>query len=374
MSGTEASVGVGDTVIGPQATIRDAIACIDRNRLQIALVVDENRRLMGTLTDGDIRRALLRNLPLTTPVAGIMTRNPRMAPAGSDDTTLFQLMHALQIRHLPLVDEDGRVVGLRTLEGLLQQAQALQQTLEHALQRPRRSNRVVLMAGGLGSRLRPLTHTLPKPMLPVGGRPLLETILETFVGQGFWRFAISLNYLAETIISHFGDGSRWGAEIEYLQEPSRMGTAGSLTLLRERPDEPLLVMNGDILTLVDFRQMLQFHLDNEAMATMALHEYTLQVPYGVVEVQDHRLTGIAEKPVHHHFINAGIYVLDPRAWDRIPKGTMSDMPDLFQSLIDDGETAVAFPIREYWLDIGQPQDLQRAETEFPSVFAGGSEG
>ena len=356
MSGTGAAASVGDYVIGPQATIFDAIACINRNRMQIALVVDDNQRLMGTLTDGDVRRALLRNQPLTTPVAGIMTRNPRMAPADSDDTKLFRLMRALQIRHLPLVDEEGRVVGLRTLDGLLHN--------------PRRPNRVVLMAGGLGSRLRPLTHTLPKPMLPVGGRPLLETILETFVDQGFWRFAISLNYLAETIIGHFGDGGRWGVEIEYLQETTRMGTAGSLTLLRQRPDEPVLVMNGDILTSVDFRQMLQFHQDNDAMATMALHEYTLQVPYGVVEVQDHRLTGIAEKPVHHHFINAGIYVLDPRAWDRIPKGTPFDMPDLFQSLINDGETTVAFPIREYWLDIGQPQDLQRAETEFPAVFAG----
>lgn len=357
MAGTTPEEAVGDYVVGPEATIFDAAASINKSRMQIALVVDGDRRLMGTLTDGDIRRALLRNLPLTTPVVEVMARNPQMAPAGSDDTKLFRLMRALSIRHLPLVDEDGRVVGLRTLDTLL-----------HA---PRRSNRVVLMAGGLGSRLRPLTHATPKPMLPVGGKPLLETILETFIDQGFYRFAISLNYLAETIIGHFGDGRRWGVEIEYLQETTRMGTAGSLTLLREPPDQPFLVMNGDILTSVDFRQMLQFHLENQAMATMAVHEYTLQVPYGVVEVADHRLTGIVEKPVHHHFINAGIYVLDPRAWDRIPKGRAFDMPELFQSLIGAGETAVAFPIREYWLDIGQPQDLVRAESEFPTVFAGG---
>ena len=355
MSGKSPSANVNDYLIGPQAVIFDAVACIDRSGVQIALVVDEGGRLMGTLTDGDIRRALLRNLPLSTRVTEIMTRNPRMVPAGSDDTMLFRLMRALQIRHLPLVDADGRVVGLRTLEGMLQT--------------PRRPNRVVLMAGGLGSRLRPLTHTLPKPMLPVGGKPLLETILETFVDAGFWRFAISLNYLAETIIGHFGDGSRWGVEIEYLREPRRMGTAGSLTLLRERPEEALIVMNGDILTAVDFRQMLQFHLDNEAMATMALHEYSLQVPYGVVQIEDHRLIGITEKPVHHHFINAGIYVLDPGAWDRIPRDTPFDMPELFQRLIAEGQSTVAFPIREYWLDIGQPQDLQRAESEFPSVFA-----
>ncbi len=354
MPGKTPSANVTDYLIGPQAAIYDAVACIDRSGVQIALVVDEAGRLMGTLTDGDIRRALLRNLSLTTRVGEIMTRNPRMAPAGSDDTKLFRLMRALQIRHLPLVDEDGRVVGLRTLEGLLQT--------------PRRPNRVVLMAGGLGSRLHPLTRTVPKPMLSVGGKPLLETILETFVDHGFYRFAISLNYLAETIVGHFGDGSRWGVEIEYLQEPARMGTAGSLALLRERPTEPFIVMNGDILTSVDFGQLLAFHLENQAIATMALHEYTLQVPYGVVQVEDHRLISITEKPIHHHFINAGIYVLDPAALDRVPRGTFFDMPDLFQSLINEGATTVAFPIREYWLDIGQPQDLQRAETEFPTVF------
>jgi dTDP-glucose pyrophosphorylase len=351
------SADVKDSLIGPQAALLDAVACIDRSGLQIALVVDEAGRLMGTLTDGDIRRALLRNLPLTQPVVDIMTRNPRLAPAGSDDTKLFRMMRALQIRHLPLVDEDGRVVGLRTLEGLLQT--------------PRRPNRVVLMAGGLGARLHPLTRTLPKPMLSVGGKPLLEIILETFIDYGFWRFSISLNYLAEIIVGHFGDGSRWGVEIEYLREPARMGTAGSLTLLGEPPAEPFIVMNGDILTAVDFRQMLQFHIDNEAMATMALHEYTLQVPYGVVQVKDHRLVSITEKPVDHHFINAGIYVLNPQVLDHIPSGTFFDMPDLFQQLIAGGFPTVAFPIREYWLDIGHPQDLQRAETEFPTVFANG---
>ncbi|MEI8394119.1 MAG: nucleotidyltransferase family protein [Rhodospirillaceae bacterium] len=354
MPGKTPSGEVKNYLVGTQAAIYDAIACIDKSGVQIALVVDENGRLTGTLTDGDIRRALLRNLPLTTRVTEIMTREPRMAPAGSDDTMLFRLMRALRIRHLPLVDEEGRVTGLRTLEGLLQN--------------PRRTNRVVLMAGGLGSRLRPLTHALPKPMLPVGGKPLLETILETFVDQGFYRFSISLNYLAETIIAHFGDGARWGVEIEYLQETARMGTAGSLSLLKERPDEPILVMNGDILTSVDFRQMLQFHQENGALGTMALHEYRLQVPYGVVEINGHRVVGITEKPTHHHFINAGIYVLDPSAYDLIPQDRYFDMPDLFQTLIREGHTTVAFPIREYWLDIGQPQDLQRAETEFSSVF------
>lgn len=346
-----------DSLLRPDAAILEAIACIDRTGLRIALVVDGDGRLTGTVTDGDIRRALLRALPLSTRVAEIMTRNPRMAPAGSDDAGLFRLMRALRIQHLPLVDEEGRVVGLRTLESLLEN--------------PRRPNRVVLMAGGLGSRLGPLTRRVPKPMLPVGGRPLLETILETFADQGFYRFSISLNYLADTIRGHFGDGSRWGVEIDYLHETRRMGTAGSLTLLPTRPEEPFLVMNGDILTSVDFRQMLEFHQENEAAATMAVHEHTLQVPYGVVEVAGHRLVGVTEKPTHHHFINAGIYVLDPDVLNMIPDGTYFDMPELFLRLMGEGRTTVAFPIREYWLDIGQPQDLQRAETEFPAVFGNG---
>ncbi len=347
-------MSVGDYLLPPGASILDAINCIDRNSHKIALVADEQGRLVGTITDGDIRRALLRNLSLATAVAAVMNRNPRIAPVGSDDARLFRLMQALQIRHLPLVDDDGRVVDLRTLDELV-----------HG---HRYANRVVLMAGGMGVRLRPLTQHVPKPMLPVGGRPLLETILETFIDQGFYKFAISLNYLGEIISDHFGDGGRWGVEIDYIREPAPMGTAGSLTLLPEPPAEPFIVMNGDILTSVDFRQMLQFHRDTEAAATMALHEHIVQLPYGVVEIEEQRLISITEKPIQHHFINAGIYVLDPPVLDRIPHGAPFSMPELFQKLMLEGCKTAAFPIREYWLDIGQPQDLQRAQTEFDSVF------
>ncbi len=347
-------MNASDCLLASSATILDAITCIDRSQHKIALVTDERGRLVGTITDGDVRRALLRNLALATPAAAVMNRNPRIAPVGSDDARLFRLMQAMHIRHLPLVDDDGRVVDLRSLDEIVQ---------GH-----RNPNRVVLMAGGLGARLRPLTHQVPKPMLPVGGRPLLETILETFVDQGFYRFAMSINYLGDMIADHFGDGSRWGVEIEYVRETTPMGTAGSLTLLTELPEEPFIVMNGDILTSVDFRQMLQFHNDNEAMATVALHEHIVQLPYGVVEVEEHRLISITEKPIQHHFINAGIYVLDPAALDRIPHGAPYTMPELIQKLTIEGGKTAAFPIREYWIDIGQHQDLHRAQSEFDSVF------
>lgn len=340
--------------VAEDAKILDAVRCIEKSGVQIALVVDAGRRLMGTVTDGDVRRAILAGRSLGDPVRDIMSTHPSTAPLGSDDWELLRIMRKMDVRQLPLLDFGGKVAEIRTLKELLQ--------------RPRRPNRVILMAGGLGSRLRPLTDSLPKPMLPVGGRPLLETILENFIEHGFKRFYISLNYRGEAIRTHFGDGRRWGAEIEYLEESRRLGTAGCLGLMPERPQEPFFIMNGDILTAVNFGQILQFHTDNGAVASMAVHEHAVQVPYGVVEVNSSDLVRITEKPVQNHFVNAGIYLLDPEVLDRIPADKPYDMPSLFQVLMAEGRKIIAFPIWEYWLDIGQPQDLQRAEREFPAIF------
>jgi NDP-sugar pyrophosphorylase family protein len=231
-----------------------------------------------------------------------------------------------------------------------------------------RDNWVVLMAGGLGSRLRPLTDECPKPMLRVGNKPLLETIIETFIEQGFRRFFISVNYMADTIKEYFGDGSRWGAEIQYLEETSRLGTAGALSLLPEKPQAPLLVMNGDLLTKINFRQLLDFHREHHAQGTMCVREYEFQVPYGVVKMDHHRITGFEEKPIQRYFVNAGIYVLEPQALQHIPHGVFFDMPSLFQTLMADRQEAVVFPIREYWLDIGHMADYDRANGEFARNF------
>ncbi len=343
------------TLIAPDASLREAIQTIDNGSLQIALVVDSERRLLGTVTDGDLRRAILRGFGLDQPVQAIMNKRPTVARAEHDMAQVLADMRRKQIHRVPVVDDSGRVIGVELLEELIRPAE--------------RDNWVVLMAGGLGSRLRPLTDDRPKPMLRVGNKPLLETIIENFVEQGFHRFFISVNYMAEMIKDHFADGSRWGAQIHYLEEDRKLGTAGALSLLPKSPSAPFLVMNGDLLTKVDFRHLLDFHHEHRAQATMCVREYDFQVPYGVVRLDGQRIAGIDEKPVHRFFVNAGIYVLEPEALHRVPRDTFFDMPSLFEKLIADGRDTAAFPIREYWLDIGQLADYDRANGEFSGVFA-----
>lgn len=345
---------LNDILIGPEATVRDALTHIDAGSSQLAIVVDGERRVLGIVTDGDVRRGLLRGVSLQDSVALVMNTSPKLARAGMADEDLQALMLRDMIHQIPIVDEGGRLVALRTVDTFISA--------------DRLPNRVVLMAGGLGKRLRPLTESIPKPMLHVGGRPLLETLVRSFVDQGFWRFHISVNYRAETIEAHFEDGRRFGADITYLRENEALGTAGSLSLLRERPDLPFFVMNGDILTSINFRYMLDFHRESAAAATMAVFEQGFDVPYGVVEVEGSRLTGIREKPTFNFFINAGIYVLEPRLLDQLEPGRALDMPDLFSRLVGEGETVSVFPIREYWRDIGQHKDLDHAEKDFATIF------
>jgi dTDP-glucose pyrophosphorylase len=343
-----------DVLVPATVSIREAAQVLDQKALQIVLVTDDEERLLGTVTDGDIRRAILRGVDLTEPVQNVMNQNPVTASVDESREKVLGEMKRRGLHHIPLVDDRGHIVGLDTLDELIRT--------------PVRENWVVLMAGGLGSRLRPLTDDCPKPMLKVGGKPLLQTILENFVECGFRRFFISVNYMSEVITSYFGDGSRWGIEIRYLHENQRLGTAGALSLLPERPMAPVLVINGDLLTKVNFGQLLDFHTDHRAKATMCVREYDLQVPYGVVKIDKHRITAIEEKPVQHFFVNGGIYVLEPDALDLIASNTYFDMPTLFQALIDGQQETVVFPIREYWLDIGHLADYDRANGDYMSVF------
>jgi dTDP-glucose pyrophosphorylase len=339
-----------DIVVTPATPLREAIACLDRGGLQLVLVVDDGGRLAGVLSDGDIRRAVLRNVDLASQTRDVMSRNPTTAIVSSTGPELLALMRTKVLRHLPLIDHHHQVVGLATLESLLK-----------GVERP---NSVVLMAGGLGSRLMPLTESCPKPMLAVGGKPILETILECFFEQGFRKFYFSVNYLAHRFVEHFGDGSRWGVEITYLHENKRLGTAGALSLLPLKPLEPLIVMNGDLLTRVRFDKMIDFHLEHEAAATMAVREYDLQVPYGVVKLDGHRILALEEKPIQRFFVNGGIYVLSPDALTHIPPDSFFDMPTLFTQLKQQGETTAAYPLREYWLDIGRMEEFERAQREW----------
>jgi dTDP-glucose pyrophosphorylase len=343
------------TLLRQDSTILDAIQKIDASRLQIALVVDENNKLLGTVTDGDIRRSILKGISLNESVQRIMNPNPVVSKEGEVREVALAAMQRRRLRHIPIVDEYGRVTGLETLDEFLQSRT--------------RPNRVVLMAGGPGSRLYPLTAECPKPMLKVGNKPLLEIILENLVEYGFRRFYISVNYMADVVKTHFGDGSRWGADICYLQEDQKLGTAGGLSLLPEKPGESLLVMNGDLLTKVNFSQLLEFHSSHNAQATMCVREYDFQVPYGVVKISDQHITGIDEKPVQRFFVNAGIYVLEPDSLTLIPPNTYFDMPTLFERMIAEQRNTAVFPIREYWLDIGRLADYDRANVEFTQLFS-----
>jgi dTDP-glucose pyrophosphorylase len=339
-----------DVVVSPETPLSIAIAKVDASGLQIALVLAPDDQLLGILTDGNIRRAILSGKGLEVPVSMVMSVNPTTVLTSTARDKMLALMRRTTFHQLPLIDDVGHVVGLVTLDGLLN-------SIEHP-------NWVVLMAGGLGTRLRPLTEERPKPMLAVGGKPILETILESFAEQGFKRIFLSVNYKAEMVVNHFGTGERWGVQLDYLHESTRLGTAGSLSLLPERPTAPIIVMNGDLLTHTNYGDFLQFHIDQGAAATMAVREHDIQVPYGVVRLDGDRIEAIEEKLVQRFLVNAGIYALSPDALDYLPSETFFDMPTLFERLIAAGKPTAAFRFREYWLDIGRIEEYERGQLEW----------
>lgn len=340
-------------LIGPDTPVLEAIGRMDAARRKLLLVVDAERRLLGALTDGDIRRGLMRRLPMETPVSEVMNADPVALKVGSSDLTALARLEERGVSLAPVVDARGRVVGLYP---------------DVAGAASSRDNLVVIMAGGRGARLAPLTQNCPKPMLKVAGRPLLETIIERLQAQGFNRFRLAVNYLAEVIEDHFGDGSAMGAEIRYLREDHPRGTAGALSLLDEPVEGPMLVMNGDVLTRVGFGDLINFHTDLRAEATLCVREHSFQSPHGVAETDGSRMISLKEKPTFRWLANAGIYCLDPGVLERIPREGPYDMPELLAGLAAEGRTVGAFPIHEYWLDIGRPPDFETAQTDFQTLF------
>lgn len=341
-------------LVGPHAAIREALLKIDSAGTQIALVVNSQRRLLGTLSDGDIRRGLLKGLSLSDPVEKCMHQVPTTARAGASREEVLSLMRQKGLHQVPIVDADNTVVGLEIVDDFL-----IAQT---------RQNWVVIMVGGLGTRLKELTQAIPKPMLKVGDRPLLETIMRSYIAQGFRRFYLAVNYKAEVIEDHFKDGAALGAEIRYLRETERLGTAGALSLLPEVPMEPLFVANGDLLMKVDYQDMLEGHVEARAAATMAVREYEFQVPYGVVREENGAIFRIDEKPVHRSLVSAGTYVLSPEAVELVPKNCLFDMPTLFGELITRDRRTYCYKVRGYWLDIGHMSDYQKANDDFRDMF------
>ena len=336
--------------------ISDAIASIDRSgRVSIALVVDEARRLVNTLTDGDVRRGILSGLALSDPVSRLLEikqRTPHPAPVTAPDSTppleMLRIMHEQTVRQLPLVDDDGVPLDVVILSDFLTESV--------------KPIQAVVMAGGQGMRLRPLTETLPKPMLPVGGRPVMEIIVDQLREVGVKNIHVTTHYQAEKIMEHFGDGAAFGVEIDYVRETKPLGTGGALGLLRA-PTETTLIINGDILTQVDFRSFYTFHQDHRAEMTVGVRRYELQVPYGVVDCDGPQITGLREKPQLSFFVNAGIYLVEPSVFSLIAPDQHLNITDLVETLVAAGRTVVSYPICEYWLDIGQHDDYQRAQDD-----------
>ncbi len=341
-------------IIRPDTVVREAMRIIDNTAMQIALVIDQESRLVGVITDGDIRRGLLKGVSMDEPVILIMNRNFTSVGLNASKEEILRLMKLKVLRQIPVLDDLGRVRDLRLIGDLMQLSP--------------RDNWVVLMGGGLGTRLRPLTDKCPKPLLKVGNKPVLEIILENFIEYGFREFFISVNYKAKMIENSIGNGSRWGVNIRYLREEKPLGTAGALGLLPERPNLPLIVMNADVLSNVNIHHLLDFHKKHQASASMCVWEYHFQVPYGVIKTSEHRLISINEKPRQRFFVNAGVYVLEPEVLDSFLPNTAMDMTSLFEQLIAQGCETIAFPIREYWMDIGRPADLERANGDYSEIF------
>jgi dTDP-glucose pyrophosphorylase len=328
-------------------TIQAAIHNLDQVAIKIVLVIDEDGKLEGTISDGDIRRGLLRGLTMDSPLTTVVHRNPFVVPPQMPRGSIEQLMVANKIQQIPVVDEHRKVVGLHVWDQIAS-PQAL-------------SNVMVIMAGGKGTRLRPHTEGCPKPLLPVNGKPMLEHIIDRAKTEGFSHFVISLHYLGHMIEEYFEDGSRFGVRIDYLREESPLGTAGALSLLSPRPSEPIVVTNGDVLTDIHYDEVLDFHLRQKAVATMAVRVHEWQHPFGVVQTEGIDIVGFEEKPVARSHINAGVYALDPSSLDELDKNSPCDMPTLFRRLQTKELRTVAYPMHEPWLDVGRPSDYKAAQ-------------
>lgn len=340
--------------VSRDCTIRRVMLALQEYSMRLVLVTDSNGRLEGVISDGDIRRALIKNTSLEDCAHNIMNTNPVVVTEGVSKEVVAQLFREKKINRIPVVDEKGIVAGLLTLEEML--------SLD------KYDNPIVIMAGGLGSRLSPLTDNTPKSMLSVGGKPILETIIESCISQGFNNFYLSVNYRSDQIKSYFKDGSHLGVSIKYLEEKERLGTAGSLSLIDENHEKPFVVMNGDLLTKVNLCSLLDYHNQEKSLATMCVKEYEFQVPYGVVCEKDGQITEIKEKPYQSFLVNAGIYALSPEALTQIPGSRFYDMTSLFQDLAKQNKKTMVFPIHEYWLDIGKLQDYEKAQSEFIRIF------
>jgi len=333
-------------ILPANTTIGQAIRNLDQIAIKIILVTNEAGMLEGTISDGDIRRGLLKGLNLNSPITSVIHRNALVVPPELAREQVMQLMVANKIQQIPVVDEQHHVVGLHLWDEITTP--------------PTRSNLMVIMAGGMGTRLRPHTENCPKPLLPIAGKPMMEHIIDRAKLEGFNHFVLAIHYLGHMIEAYFGNGERLGVKIEYLREESPLGTAGALGLLNPRPDAPFVVTNGDVITDIRYGELLDFHTRYGATATMAVRVFEWQHPFGVVQTQGVEIVGFEEKPIARSHINAGVYALDPSALSVLTADEHCDMPTLFERLQVQNKLTVAYPMHEPWLDVGRPDDLKQA--------------
>jgi dTDP-glucose pyrophosphorylase len=341
--------------VNENSTIREVLQVIKDGAMKIALVMDDSK-LLGVIADSDIREGLLKDFNLSSPIKEIYNKNPLVCYEDDSKQDIIEKALSKKIQQIPILNDKNEVIGMEELDELL---------------KPKpKSNKVVLMVGGLGTRLRPLTDDIPKPMLKVGGKPILETIVLNFKKYGFTNIVMCVNYKSHIIENHFKDGSKFGVSIKYVYEKNRMGTAGALSLLKEIPKEPFFVMNGDLLTNINLEHLLLHHLEKQSSATMCLRKYEYDIPYGVVNLnEENQIVSIKEKPVYSYFVNGGIYLINPDVLKYIPKNEFFDMPSLFEILLKNGKICDSYIIREYWLDIGRLSDYEKANHEYGNFFS-----
>ena len=344
---------IDEIKINQNASIKEALEVIDKGAIKVAVVLSDDGLLLGMLSDGDIRRALLKGMSLDDSITSIINKHPVVANINDTKERILELANEKKLHQIPIIS-NGKLIGI--------------QDIREFLAPKNKPNKVILMVGGLGTRLRPLTNDVPKPMLDVGNKPILHTIVENFAKYGYTDIIMCVNYKSEIIKEYFGNGDKFGVKIEYVLENQRMGTAGALSLLKERPKDDFFVMNGDLLTNVNFEYLHEYHKDSNAGASIRIRKYEMQVPYGVVNVRANKVTSIEEKPTQSFFVSAGIYMFSPIVLDFIPKGVFYDMPTLFSELLKHDFPIHPFPIREYWLDIGRMDEYRRANDEYEGVF------
>lgn len=345
------------TLLPPTATIRDAMRTLDKSSLRIVLVSDADQTLLGTVTDGDTRRGLLADANMQDPITRVMNPTPFSVLDSTSRDQRLKLMKQHDLTAIPILDKGGRILGL--------------ETLHQAMQPEQRDNPVFIMAGGFGTRLQPLTDHCPKPMLRVGDKPMLEHLVNQFIHCGFHNFYFSTHYLPDVIRAHFGDGSKWGVSIQYVHEDSPLGTGGALGLLpRDLPDLPLIMMNGDVLTKLNYAQLLRHHESKRYDATVCVREDEHAVPFGVIETEDQLITNMVEKPTYRYKINTGIYILNPDIVASVQPGQRVDMPSLLEQHRHDGKRIGTYTSYDYWLDIGQMKDYQKAQRDIEVYFNG----